>query len=307
MESIATNPVEMLRRQATCLEAAISVSLATPTRKVVHQLRSETRRIEAELDLLRSMHGIPPRQSSKVKLERRLRKLRRFAGWVRDCDIQRKLLQNSKSSLATLSDSEPALQEIVAQLRKGLRRRRRRAETKLLHLLEKHRTKLARDLEAVLTALKPREHMNLSPLEMLAPIERRFFRLLRSRKVDEGRLHDIRKAAKHARYQCEALPGPEAAAFAKQLERLQDAGGTWHDLLLLAEHSGKKLNASHPITNLLQQRRDEHLRRYLEVLDNFRNRHAARLPATRRNTHRSRPAAQDSVRVTSHRRAAGGV
>jgi CHAD domain-containing protein len=273
MELTATNPIHALRQQSTCLEAAISRSLATPTRKAVHELRSETRRIEAQLDLLRRMHGLPPYRPAAEKLLRRLHKLRRRAGRVRDCDVQRKLLKAGDGELISQHESHQSLEELrpdIENLRKILGRHRRRAERKLLRSIEKQQAKLAGDLETVLSALKPAEAAQVPSHELLASIARKFGRSLLFHEAGEKKLHDLRKAAKHARYQCEALPGASAAAFAKQLETLQDAGGSWHDLLELTKRGASKLGTGHPLTLVLEHRRDEHLNRYLEKLESFR-------------------------------------
>lgn len=268
----ATNPIRTLRQQATRLEAAIAVSAASPTRNAVHDLRSETRRIEALLELLRMMRGLPPYRTAAEKLRRRLEKLRRVAGEVRDCDVQRKLLKKP-AQLDAQNEAPDELRDDKDKLRKILRRRRHRAERKLQHSLGRQGTKLARDLEAVLDAVKAHEDMDVQAEDLLKPIERRLTRISGFRQADEKRLHNLRKAAKQARYQCEALPGAHAAALAQQLEQLQDAGGTWHDLLILAEHAAEELGADHPLARVLERSRDEHLDRYLERLEAFRSRH----------------------------------
>ena len=98
-------------------------------------------------------------------------------------------------------------------------------------------------------------------------------RMLRSREQGEEHLHDVRKAAKRARYQCESMPGPQAAAMARRLEDLQDAGGAWHDLLDLATLCHKELGAEHPLSRVLEHLRDERLNSYLAGLEVFRNKH----------------------------------
>ena len=78
--SPAATPVEQLREQAKRLEAALSVGVATPTTKAVHELRSSTRRVEAQLELLATIKGLPPYKPAAQKVLRRLEKLRRIAG-----------------------------------------------------------------------------------------------------------------------------------------------------------------------------------------------------------------------------------
>ena len=109
--------------------------------------------------------------------------------------------------------------------------------------------------------------------DLLTAIDHKIERMLRSHEHGEEHLHEIRKTAKRARYQCEAMPGPQAAAMAKRLEDLQDAGGAWHDLLDLATVCHKKFGAEHPLSRVLEHLRDERLDTYLANLEDFRNKH----------------------------------
>jgi CHAD domain-containing protein len=97
----AATPVEELRKQAGRLEAALSVGVATPTTKAVHELRSSTRRVEAQLELLATVKGLPPYRPAARKVSRRLEKLRRVAGRVRDCDVQDKLLKDEDHAMSS--------------------------------------------------------------------------------------------------------------------------------------------------------------------------------------------------------------
>jgi hypothetical protein len=45
--------------------------------------------------------------------------------------------------------------------------------------------------------------------------------------------------------------------------------------LLLAEHAADELGSDHPLARVLERSRDEHLDRYLEKLEAFRNSHRA--------------------------------
>ena len=162
------------------------------------------------------------------------------------------------------------------KLRRRITKERQRRERKLLSAVEQHLPKLARDTEILLTAFKPAKALEVPVDDLLAAIERRMERMLRSREQGEEHLHDLRKAAKRARYQCEGMPGPQAAAMAKRLEELQDAGGAWHDLLDLATVCHKEFGAEHPLSRVLEHLRDERLDHYLANLEDFRNKHIDR-------------------------------
>ena len=86
-------PVQVLREHIIALEAALSVCLAEPAHKPVHRLRTETRRVEAQLTLLGLLPGMPEHEEHATALRKELRRLRRAAGEVRDMDVLRRLLE----------------------------------------------------------------------------------------------------------------------------------------------------------------------------------------------------------------------
>lgn len=266
-------PVEQLRDNAKRLEAALSVGLANPTTKAVHELRSSTRRVEAQLDLLAMVHGLPRYKPAADKLQRRLNKLRRIAGRVRDCDVQDKLLADKDRALRSAVEAPADLNKTQDKLRKRISKARDRGERKLLAAIEQQLPKLARDTEKVLKCLKDAEEQQFPVSTLLGSISQRMERLLQSREHGEDHLHEIRKTAKRARYQCESMPGPQAVAMAKRLEQLQDAGGSWHDLLDLATTCHNELGPEHPLSRVLEHLRDEHLDTYLGNLDDYRQAH----------------------------------
>ena len=194
--------------------------------------------------------------------------------------MQDKLLQDEDHALSSAVEAPSDLSKTQNKLRKRIGKDRQRRERKLLSAIEQHLPKLARDTEELLAALKPAKELEVPVDDLLAAIERRMERMLRSREQGEQHLHDLRKAAKRARYQCEGMPGPQAAAMAKRLEELQDAGGAWHDLLDLATVCHKQFGAEHPLSRVLEHLRDERLDLYLANLDDFRNKHVHQHSAT---------------------------
>jgi CHAD domain-containing protein len=269
----AAKPVEQLREQAKRLEAALSVGLANPTTKAVHDLRSAARRVEAQLSLLAMVHGLPAYKPAAKRLQGRLDKLRRVAGYVRDCDVQEKLLKDGNHLMNFAVEAPADLDKAQNKLRKKVDKARQSGEKDLLAAIEKQLPKLARDTEAVLKCLKSAEDHQAPVTDLLNSIKLQMTRVLRSHERGEDHLHDIRKAAKRARYQCESMPGPQAAAMAKRLEALQDAGGSWHDLLDLATVCHQHFGSEHPLSRVLEHRRDERLDKYLADLDDFRKNH----------------------------------
>jgi CHAD domain-containing protein len=272
MALMTATPVARLREQAKRLEAALSVGVSTPTVKAVHELRSATRRVEAQLELLSMMHGLPAYRTEAGKVLRRLETLRKRAGRVRDCDVHLKLLEDKAGEMRSLPETTAAFAKSKDKLQKRLTKRRARKENKLLATIERQLPRLARDTEKLLKALKDAEDREASVSEMLRLIDHKFDRNLQSHQSGEEHLHDLRKSAKRARYQCEGLPGPQAASLARRLEQLQDAGGSWHDLLDLTKSCHAALGVDHPVSRVFEHVRDEHLDHYMHDLEDMRAR-----------------------------------
>src|ERR1700744_6207928 len=197
-KSSAATPVEQLREQAPRLEAALSVGVATPTTKAVHELRSSTRRVEAQLELLATVKGLPPYRRAAQKVQRRLEKLRRIAGRVRDCDVQDKLLKDEDHTMSSAIEAPSDLTRTQEKFRKRITKNRARGERKLVAAIEQQLPKLARDTEELLKGLKPAKDLKVPVDDLLEGIESKMDRMLRSRERGEEHLHDLRKAAKRA-------------------------------------------------------------------------------------------------------------
>ena len=287
--SLTATPVEQLRQQAKRLEAALSVGVATPSIKAVHELRSSTRRVEAQLELLAMVKGLPRYKPEAAKVHRRLEKLRRIAGKVRDCDVQDKLLKDEDHTMSSAVEAPSDIRSTQERLRKSIAKDRERNERKLIAAIGRQLPKLARDTEELLSALKPAKDLEVHVDQLLGGVGKKMQSMLRSRERGEEHLHDLRKAAKRARYQCETMPGPAAAAMARRLEELQDAGGAWHDLLDLATVCHENIGPEHSLSRLLEHLRDERLDHYLANLDDFRQKHseAHSVPAKRKPPQRA--------------------
>ncbi len=86
-------PIRTLREHVTALEGAIMLVLVDSKKDSVHRLRTSTRRIEAQLELLSLLPDLPDYRRAAKKVRRPLKELRRAAGLVRDLDVQRGLVR----------------------------------------------------------------------------------------------------------------------------------------------------------------------------------------------------------------------
>lgn len=260
----AVHPVRTLRELATSLEAAITLTLADPKPKSVHLLRTTSRRIEAQLELLSLLPDLPkPKRRKQEKNARRLlRKLRRAAGRVRDLDVQQDLTQSRSRD--------------ADQLCNTFKHQRGEEAEHLLDAIRKHQPKLARALEGLLKTLAPAEAMTL-PIPRLCELTMHWYvHNVPATANDTDQLHAIRKSAKLARYIAESATSPnrpKAALAARRLahtfESLQHCGGEWHDWLTLSEIAHRELGPSSRLTQSFARHCDASLaayRRHLKSL-----------------------------------------
>jgi len=263
-------PLRTLRDATTSLEASILLCLARPRKTAVHRLRTSIRRVEAQLQLLSILTGLPPHQHQTGKALRLLKKLRRAAGKVRDIDVQRELLGIDAGSKKAARRLDPEIRKQSRELRRELKLKRGKHAEHLLQLLKKHQSDLPLLFEKLLAALAPAQSLTLSEGE-LTSLTRKWFEDRAHRRADlpstpqtTQQLHEVRKRAKTARYLAESAPQSAKAAhrLAARFEKLQQAGGEWHDSLLLAEIAAHKLGASAKLPQSLDRKTGRALRIY---------------------------------------------
>lgn len=250
-------PVQVLGELAISLEAAVLECLAKPGKKAVHAIRTSTRRIEAQLELLSMLEGLPEHGREVSKVRKLLKKLRGAAGTVRDLDVQRTLIKGESAT----NVRNRALAKEGKRLRTELKRVREDEAEKLVALLERDQSKLPRALAALLNTLEPARETRIGQARVVSLI-REWYRKHAKPSVEgaqageEEQLHAVRKVAKLARYLGEAAPESAAAArkLAARFESMQEAGGQWHDWMQLADVAADALGRS----AALPQRFTEH-------------------------------------------------
>lgn len=292
MANVESQPVEALKQHITELEAAITVCLADPGKKTVHKLRSGTRRIEAQLQLLAHIPGLPPYRDEKRAALRELKRLRRAAGAVRDLDVHEDLLEEflrpgSRAQLAT------ELKQQAETLRQDQEDRRRQHAETLVKVLKKREQDMAAALQDLRKALKPADDLRLSTTELLETAQLDYRRLARrlglvhppargskpgakaaktdpaarAGRLDDDQLHSIRKAAKAVRYMAEAADGARSAKqLAKDYEALQQSGGIWHDWLEVTTEAQDVLGRKQELTRVLKANRDRCRKAFVTAL-----------------------------------------
>jgi CHAD domain-containing protein len=192
--------------------------------KFIHDLRVETRRSTAALELYADF--LPAKH--RVRLEKRLKKIRRAAGKARDLDVFIGLLEQDKTG-----QNPGPLLEIAKDRRKkaqdGMVRAGKRARQQGLH----------KDIRRFLKEAGKRRKgggMRFGPWARaeLRPRMRAFFEAAPPANSGLKRLHEFRIQAKYLRYTMEMLETAFPPSFSKELlprvQRLQDRIGELIDI-----------------------------------------------------------------------------
>jgi CHAD domain-containing protein len=241
-------PLKTLRDEATALEASMLECLAKPAKRSVHKLRTSTRRIEAQLELLAMLPEVPAHKKERQKVLRLLKKLRQAAGDVRDLDVQQDLVAETTPKKRGQQASDGVRKE-ARQLRQELKQKRDKLAKDLVAVLKQEKAELPLVFKQLLDSLGEAESLTI-PKADLTSLARSWYSQhspASSPALDDvDHLHEIRKSAKLARYLAESAPASAAKAhrLAADFEDLQEAGGEWHDWLQLSETARAELGGS---------------------------------------------------------------
>jgi len=210
------------------LKAAIAACIQSPSPKRVHRLRTATRRIEATLELLTLTVDISGLDKRSKPLRRSLRKLRRAAGEVRDCDVHYDLLKTYGRT--------PNTQELFNYLTAA----REKTARDLDRLLRDQQKKVNRQLDDLESRVHPAIDLDLSGAKLTGIVRSWFADAVSGLDSEQDEdLHTLRKASKTARYLAEtgSKASKAVAALAMRFEAAQKTLGEWHDHLLLLEEA----------------------------------------------------------------------
>jgi CHAD domain-containing protein len=246
--------------------AAWKKARAKASEKAVHDLRVNTRRLTATLELTRSLS----KHEEILKLQRRFKKVLKAMGPLRDAQVQLK-------GISKVRQAGP-----IVAFHRSLRRRARRETGKISkNLKPAAKTRLTESVKVVRSEFV-RLHDKLGSERMNVAVER----VLRSRRSeyvktrkqfkpsDEETLHDMRIALKKLRYIVEAaapILGEHAAQPARKMQELQTLLGDARDLELLrtrlekwAAKRGKKIAVA-PALDSLQEKQQSLLAKIEET------------------------------------------
>ena len=254
-----TWPVHVFHEKVKELDLAIVIARASPRKKFVHDLRTAARSVEAQLTLISFLGRLPAHEDEADEVRKRLKKVRRASSVVRDLDVQRNLIQEDIS----VGLMDKSMRHDAKRLRHELNKQRRQQALGLVQVLCEEGPRLMLSLLLLEEKLAPAMMCIVDTKQMTTLIGRWFFhddkrspsnfgagrqtgnltKIVRSVGLLKKRsLHDLRKAAKLGRYMVDGLLTESSAAktLADQFEAIHQAGGLWHDRLLLAEIAAKR-------------------------------------------------------------------
>lgn len=271
------------------LNQALSAAAADPKKKVVHNLRTNTRRLETLIQ-----YRLPP--GSEKKLEGELKNLRQAAGAVRDVDVQNMLVDSFESPQSTRGR---------AFVRAKLDLMRARSEKKLIQLLSPQAVQqLERWLSQCRRKLAKATHANSDHQDDLATALQQYSGLLcHFEPLRRNNIHEFRKSCKHLRYLAELAPdSAEKKAAVEAFKQIQDSIGDWHDVLTLIDVTKAALTAPKQSV-FLKELQDLEEKKFQESLETCQNakRELIRLEAEQLTAQRKRPRSASSSRTTQSR------
>jgi len=208
----------------------------------VHQLRVWSRRAAAALNLY--LEFLPRRRATWVK--KQLKRIRRAANDVRNCDVQIMRLNQDASDQAACwieklraerTEAQKPLTAICEKLEDSDRFRRRCTK-----MLDRVRIRMKDE------AQPPTVRFADWARTALQPVVERFFEAVPSDDADERRLHLFRIRGKKLRYVMEILASAFSLEFREELypiiEALQDKLGLINDLVVSSARLGEHPDGS---------------------------------------------------------------
>jgi CHAD domain-containing protein len=283
-----THSTKMFQERVTSLTGALSVGRSSQKEKEVHRLRSATRRMEAQLIVLELSQILPPDLNQARKVRKRLKTVRRAAGLVRDLDVQIKLIDQAESELQNIAHDDQ-MRIAAREISEHLQQQRHHEASRLERIVRREGTKLATALHELESTVRLVQRSAAPTKQLVTCIESWFYanarlgnlslsirpgqndrsgdvRAVESRNIEE--FHKIRKVAKLCRYMLEALPRQSLADrhLTSQFEAIQEAGGRWHDWLLLQQTATKDRGKQTELAKAYAARRDIAFENYRERL-----------------------------------------
>jgi len=227
-----------------------------PAPERVHKFRTNSRRVEALLSEVALSH-----QGNDAKLLKRLARLRKKAGRLRDLDVEIAALRALRFPQANGHKS----QVMGALVKERAKREKKLAKASDRAAIDQIRKRLRRSAKSLALPAN-REPLALT-LRKLRELSRN------GAPLTEKVLHQYRIIGKRARYIAElASDDPSAKRVVDQLKHMQDVIGDWHDWLKLSQKAEKILGGvrDSPLVAMLRNVTQAKFRQSVEAVGEIR-------------------------------------
>jgi CHAD domain-containing protein len=231
-----------------------------PAPETVHQLRTQTRKLEAILHALS-----PADEGTERRLLKILKPIRRAAGRVRDMDVL--IAKTTKLSAHLQSDGVIRLVQHMAAIRdadatrlhRQVKRRRKKARS-LLQSFRRDLKRLQAPYQSGAPSSSPRPQLLVQKLEHWP-------------RLTPGNLHDFRKGVKELGYMLQLVPDQDEGRL-EAYAKVKDTAGDWHDWLQLKCLADSVLDPRDdaPMLNEIGSILQEKFHTALEVANSLRKR-----------------------------------
>jgi CHAD domain-containing protein len=283
-----THSTKTFQERVTSLTEALSVCRSSQKENEVHRLRSGTRRMEAQLILLELSQVLPPDMNQACKVRKRLKTVRRAAGSVRDLDVQIKFIDQAEGELQNVAHDDQ-MRLAAEEISEHLQQRREHEASRLDRMVRQEGTKLGTALQELESTVRLAQKPAVPTKQLVTRVDGWFItnttlghhslsippgqndrpgdvRAVESRNIEK--FHKIRKVAKLCRYMLESLPRRSLAArhLASRFEAVQEAGGHWHDWLLLEQTAANGRGKQSGLAKAYAARRDIAFENYRRLL-----------------------------------------
>ena len=201
--------------------------------ETVHAFRTSARRLQTLLGQV-----LTERDRNRKKLLKLLGEIRRYAGKVRDLDVQLAALRSLKTPQEPRRKTQliQKLLELRAQHEKKMRKH---LTKQTIREIRKRLRRAAKEVDC--ESLRDPLAIAVEILKQAAPASDARTNSPAGSPTDDA-LHRFRIAVKSARYAAEFAPqSAQARQFIAHLQRLQDALGNWHDWLTLTNTASARL------------------------------------------------------------------
>jgi CHAD domain-containing protein len=227
-----------------------------PAPERVHKFRTTSRRVEALLsEVVISHHG------NEAKLLKRLARLRKKAGRLRDLDVEIAALRALRFPQGNGHKSQ-VMGALVKERAKREKKLVKAADRATIDEIRRRLRRSAKDFDTP---------ANREPLALTL---RKLRELSQSTTpLTEKTLHEYRIIGKRARYIAEfASDGTDRKRVVDQLKHMQDVIGDWHDWLKLSEKAEKILGGvrDSPLVAMLRNVTQAKYRQSLEAVREIR-------------------------------------